>query len=49
MSNVEPLIASELEQMLPLPDGRRADWSDVLRRAGVGGASQVWHRGLSPS
>src|SRR5216683_1716770 len=47
MSNVEPLIAFELEQMLPLPDGRRADWSDVLRRAGVAGAGHVWHRGLA--
>ena len=47
MSNVEPLIASELEQMLPLPDGRRADWSDVLRRAGVAGAGHVWHSGLA--
>jgi hypothetical protein len=46
MSNVEPLIASELEQMLPLPDGRRADWIDVLRRAGVDGAGHVWHRDL---
>jgi hypothetical protein len=35
MSSVEPLIASELDQMLPLPDGRRADWNDVLRRAGL--------------
>ena len=47
MSNVEPLIASELEQMLPLPDGRRADWIDVLRRASVDGAGGVWHRGLA--
>jgi hypothetical protein len=47
MSNVEPLIASELEQMLALPDGGRADWSDVLRRAGVAGAGHVWHRGLA--
>lgn len=37
MSSMEPLIASELERMLPLPDGRRADWSDVLRRAGLAG------------
>jgi hypothetical protein len=37
MSSVEPLIASELERMLPLPDGRRADWSDVLQRAGLAG------------
>ncbi len=35
MSNVEPLISSELERMLPLPDGSREDWSEVLRRAGV--------------
>jgi len=35
MSSVEPLIASELERMLPPPDGGRADWSDVLRRAGL--------------
>jgi hypothetical protein len=49
MSNVELLITSELEQMLPLPDGRRADWIDVLRRAGVEGAGRVWHRGLAPT
>lgn len=47
MSNVELLIASELEQMLPLPDGRRADWIDVLRRAGVDGVGYGWHRGLA--
>jgi len=35
MSNVESLISSELERILPLPDGSRADWSEVLRRAGV--------------
>jgi hypothetical protein len=34
MIDVEPLIASELGRMLPLPHGGRADWSDVLRRAG---------------
>jgi hypothetical protein len=49
MSNVEPLITSELEQMLPLSDGSRADWSDVLRRADAAGASRLWHRGLSPT
>jgi hypothetical protein len=36
MIDVEPLIVSELERMLPLPDGGRADWSDVLGRAGFG-------------
>jgi hypothetical protein len=35
MIDVEPLIVSELERMLPLPDGGRADWTDVLRRAGL--------------
>jgi hypothetical protein len=49
MSNMEPLIASELEQMRPLPDGGRADWSDVLRRAGVGGTGRAWHHGLAPT
>jgi hypothetical protein len=49
MSNVEPLIASELEHMLPLPDGGRANWSDVLRRAGVEGAGRVWYRGVAPT
>jgi hypothetical protein len=34
MIDVEPQILSELERMHPLPDGGRADWSDVLRRAG---------------
>jgi hypothetical protein len=34
MIEVDPLIHSELERMHPLPDGGRADWSDVLRRAG---------------
>lgn len=42
MIDVEPLIASELEQMLPLPDGGRADWSDVLRRAGYMRARRRW-------
>jgi hypothetical protein len=49
MSNVKPLIASELEQMLPLPDGRRADWGDVLRRAGAEGVGRVWHPGPAPT
>ena len=34
MIDVEPLIVSELGRMLPLPDGGRADWGDVVRRAG---------------
>ena len=47
MSSMEPRVSSELEQMLPLPDGRRADWSDVLRRAGAAGPGHVGHRGLA--
>lgn len=43
MIDVEPLIVSELERMLPLPDAGRADWGDVLRRAGIGAR----HRRLS--
>ncbi|HET7572660.1 MAG TPA: hypothetical protein VFJ77_08325 [Gaiellaceae bacterium] len=39
MIDVEPLIVSELERMLPLPDGHRADWADVVGRArGLPGA-----------
>jgi hypothetical protein len=42
MIDVEPLIVSELERMLPLPDGSRADWSDALRRAGLMSARRRW-------
>ena len=35
MIDVEPLIVSELDALLPLPDGGRADWQDVVRRAGL--------------
>ncbi|HET6869758.1 MAG TPA: hypothetical protein VFH80_27845 [Solirubrobacteraceae bacterium] len=42
MIDVEPLIVSELERMLPLPDGGRADWSDALRRAGLISARGRW-------
>jgi hypothetical protein len=34
MIDVEPLIVSELERMLPLPDAGRASWADVLGRVG---------------
>ena len=40
MIDVEQLIVSELDQMLPVPDGSRADWSDVLRRSGVTGRGE---------
>lgn len=46
MIDVEPLIASELGRMLPLPDGGRADWSDVLRRAGSVTTRRPWRRML---
>jgi hypothetical protein len=35
MIDVEPLIVSELDRLLPLPDGDRADWADVVGRAGL--------------
>lgn len=49
MSKVEQVIASELQEMFPLPDDRRADWSDVLHRAGLSGAGHVWSSGLAPT
>ena len=44
MIDVEPLIVPELDRMLPLPDGGRADWSDVLSRSGLPaqGAGRRW-------
>ena len=35
MMDVEPMVIAGLERMLPLPDDSRADWADVLGRAGV--------------
>lgn len=35
MIDVEPLIARELDRLVPEPAARRADWSDVTRRAGL--------------
>ena len=35
MIDVEPLIVSGLDRLVPLPGGERADWQDVLGRAGV--------------
>lgn len=34
MIDVEPLIRTELERLVPPPVGGRADWGDVVRRAG---------------
>lgn len=34
MTDVEPLIRTELDSLVPLPDGSRRDWADVLERSG---------------
>ncbi|MGH3008358.1 MAG: hypothetical protein ACRDLM_02965 [Gaiellaceae bacterium] len=44
MTDVEALVLSELHRMLPLPDGGRADWGDVLRRAGLSGSGRLPRR-----
>jgi hypothetical protein len=35
MIDVEPLISSGLDRLIPLPSGERADWQEVLAAAGV--------------
>jgi hypothetical protein len=35
MIDVEPLIISGLERLVPMPSGEGADWENVLRRAGT--------------
>ncbi len=35
MIDVEPLLASALERLVPLPSAARPDWEEVLDRAGV--------------
>jgi hypothetical protein len=35
MIDVEPLIVSGLERLVPVPSGERADWKDVRQRAGI--------------
>jgi hypothetical protein len=34
MIDVEPLIRTELKSLMPLPEGSRRDWADVLARSG---------------
>ena len=34
MTDVEPLIRTELESLMPLPEGARRDWADVLAGSG---------------
>jgi len=35
MTEIDPRLAAELDRMIPLPAMSRADWADVLRRAGA--------------
>jgi hypothetical protein len=44
MSDLEPMIRSELERVLPLPDGGSADWADVTRRSAAIPASSRQRR-----
>lgn len=46
MIDVEPLIRDELERLVPLPSGARADWSDVVGRAGYEPPSWLRRRPL---
>lgn len=34
MTDVEPLIRAQLEGLMPLPEGSRRDWAEVLERSG---------------
>jgi hypothetical protein len=34
MIDLEPLIRTELESLMPLPEGSGRDWADVLARSG---------------
>jgi hypothetical protein len=34
MIDLEPLIRTELESLMPMPEGSRRDWADVLARSG---------------
>jgi hypothetical protein len=42
MIDVEPLIVSELDRMLPFPNGSREDWSDVIHRSGLSDRGERW-------
>ncbi|MDX6481527.1 MAG: hypothetical protein QOG85_2037 [Gaiellaceae bacterium] len=46
MIDVEAVIVAELDRMVPLPDGRRADWSDVVRRSGLASSGRHPRRRL---
>jgi hypothetical protein len=34
MTDLEPLIRTQLDSLMPLPEGSRRDWADVLERSG---------------
>jgi hypothetical protein len=34
MTDLEPLVRTQLDSLVPLPDGSRRDWADVLERSG---------------
>ena len=34
MTDLDPLIRTQLDSLMPLPDGSRSDWADVLERSG---------------
>ena len=40
MNDVDPLVATGLDRLVPLPSGARADWPDVVRRAGQDGGTR---------
>jgi hypothetical protein len=40
--DVEPLIRGQLERLVPLPDGGRSDWGDVVGLAGLGDVRRGW-------
>lgn len=46
MTDLEVRIKSDLERILPLPDGSRADWADVLQRADFPRTRHQWRAHL---
>jgi hypothetical protein len=44
--DVEPLIISGLDRLVPLPSGERADWQEVLGQAGVRSRSRLSRKRL---
>jgi hypothetical protein len=44
MTDIDAFVGSELDRLLPLPDGGLADWGDVVGRAGSVGRRRLPHR-----